>query len=133
MRDVLFLVGRILFSLILVGGGIGQLIDERSAEYAERKGVPSPKLLTQVSGVALLLGGVAIILGVYMDLAALGVAVLVLIIAVLMHPFWNETDANVRQTEMSMFMKNLSIAGGALLIVAVTSDGSPYTLTNAVF
>lgn len=133
MRDEVFLLGRILFSLILVSGGVAQLVDETAADYAEQQHVPSAKLLTQLSGVALLLGGAAIVLGVFMDFAALGIAVLVTVIAFAMHRFWTETGEDAKQTEMSMFLKNLSIAGGALVIVAVTDDTTPYTLTDAVF
>jgi hypothetical protein len=33
-----------------------------------------------------------------------------------MHAFWGETDEGAKQMEMSMFMKNLAIAGGAIVI-----------------
>ena len=134
MRDELFLIGRILFSLILIGSGVGHLTQTGpSAEYAASKKVPSPKLLVQISGMCLVFGGIAIVLGIFMDLAALLIAVLVLLIAFLMHRFWEESDPQAQQVEMSMFMKNVSIAGGALMLVAFTTDFAPYTLTDAVF
>jgi putative oxidoreductase len=135
MRNEVFLLGRILFSLVLVGSGIGHLTQtEGSAQYASYKKVPNAKLMVQISGVCMLLGGAAIILGIVMDLAALLVAILVVMMAVAMHKFWEETDPQTKQGEMAHFMKNLSIAGGALVICAF-SGGSfiPYTLTDGVF
>jgi uncharacterized membrane protein YphA (DoxX/SURF4 family) len=94
--------------------------------------LPNPKIMVQSSGVALALGGAAIILGVWLDLAGLLAAVLVLIIAFMMHRFWEETDPQTKQTEMVMFMKNLSIAGGGLILAAVGTY-APYTITDGVF
>ena len=131
--DIVFLIGRILFALIFVGSGIGHLTDESSAQYAEAKGLPSPKLMAQISGVAMLAGGVGIILGIWMDLALLGMAALVLIMGFMMHAFWKE-GPETRQMEMAMFMKNLSIAGGALAMMALMDGIDPaFTLVDNLF
>ena len=34
----------------------------------------------------------------------------------LMHPFWAEADSMMAQMHMAMFMKNIALIGGALLI-----------------
>ncbi len=133
MRDEVFLLGRILFSLVFLGSGIGHLTQtEGSAQYAAYKKVPSPKLAVQVSGVLMALGALAVIFGVWMDLAGLCLAVLVLIMAFLMHRFWEETDPQTKQVEMAQFMKNVSIAGAGLMIAAI-GWGATYTLTDGVF
>lgn len=133
MREEVFLLGRILFSLVFVGSGIGHLTQtEGSAQYAAYKKVPSPKLAVQASGVLMLLGGLAIILGIWMDLAALGIAILLLMMAFMMHRFWEETDGQTKQVEMAQFMKNVSIAGGALVLVAL-APVDWYTITDSVF
>lgn len=133
MREEVFLLGRILFSLVFVGSGIGHLTQtEGSAQYAAYKKVPSPKLAVQASGVLMLLGGLAIILGIWMDLAALGIAILLLMMAFMMHRFWEETDGQTKQVEMAQFMKNVSIAGGALVLVALAPIDW-YTITDSVF
>ena len=134
MRDEVFLLGRILLALIFIGSGIrGHLMDtEGSTQYAISKKLPNPKIMVQVSGVALALGGAAIILGVWLDLAGLLSAILILIIAFMMHRFWEETDPQAKQVEMAMFMKNLSIAGGGLILAAVGTF-APYTITDGVF
>lgn len=133
MRDEVFLLGRILLAMIFIGSGAGHLMDTESfTQYATSKKLPNPKLMVQISGVAFLLGGAAIILGVWLDLAGLLTAILVLIIAFMMHRFWEATDPQAKQVEMSMFMKNLSIAGGCLILAAVGTL-APYTITDGVF
>lgn len=132
MRDEVFLLGRILFSLVFLGSGIGHLTQtEGSAQYAAYKKVPSPKLMVQLSGVAMLLGGVAVILGIWMDLAGLLLAILLLAMAFMMHKFWEETDPQTKQVEMAQFMKNVSMAGAGLIIS--TFAFAPYTITDGVF
>lgn len=134
MRDFTFLLGRILLSLVFLGSGVGHLTQTAaSAEYAAYKKVPNAKLMVQLTGVLMVIGAAAMILGIFMDLAALLTAILVLVFASVMHRFWEETDPQTKQVEMSHFMKNIAIAGGALILVAATNDFSPYTLTDAVF
>lgn len=132
MRDEVLLLGRILFSLVFLGSGIGHLTQTAgSAQYAAYKKVPSAKLAVQVSGVLMILGAAAVILGIWMDLAGLLLAILVLVMAFMMHRFWEETDAQTKQVEMAQFMKNVSIAGAGLIIS--TFSFAPYTITDGVF
>ena len=112
MRDELFLIGRIVFSLVFLLYGVRHLTQtEGSAGYAEYKKVPSPRIMVQFTGVAMIAGAVAVILGIWMDLAALGLAIFVMAAGLFMHRFWEETDDQTRQIEMAQFMKNVSIAG----------------------
>lgn len=133
MRDELFLAGRILFSLVFIGSGIGHLTKtDATAQYAAYKGVPSPRNAVLLSGVAMLAGAVGIVLGIWMDLAALGLAAFVLAAGLMMHRFWQETDPQTKQVEIAQFMKNVAIAGGALVIASI-GDGAPYTITDGIF
>jgi putative oxidoreductase len=84
--EAIFLIGRILFALLLLGSAFGHLTQsEAMGGYAESRGLPNGKLLTQVSGVALLLGGLSMLLGIWGDAGSLGVAILLVIIAGTMH------------------------------------------------
>jgi uncharacterized membrane protein YphA (DoxX/SURF4 family) len=49
-----------------------------------------------------------------------------------MHRFWEEDDAQTRAGELAQFMKNISLAGGALILLAVSED-APYTITDGLF
>ena len=136
--SVVILIGRILMSAIFVGGALGGHLGqtEQTAGYAELRGVPNSKMLTQLSGVLIGLAGVGVILGVWMDLAALGMAAYSLIAAFWVHHFWTDEDPQVQTVEMSMFMKNLSMAGGALILFAITrvfGDALGFTITGPLF
>lgn len=124
--EVLLLVGRILFGLIFVGSMYGHLSEtEATAGYAEMRGVPNSKMMVQISGVLMGLGGLGVIFGVWMDLAALGLVVYVLIAAFMVHHFWTDDDEMAKNMEMANFMKNLSIAGGGLVIFVLAGAGAP--------
>jgi uncharacterized membrane protein YphA (DoxX/SURF4 family) len=118
------LIARILFAFMFIMSGINHLVPKNVAAmtgYAQFKKVPMAKLSVQLSGVLLALSGLSIILGIYADLGALVVAVLLVLMAVMMHNFW-AADAATKQTEMISFMKNISMAGGALFIFAIAAQ-----------
>ena len=136
METVMF-IGRILFAAMFVLSGINHFTKaEAMTGYAQFKGVPQPKLANLVSGAVLLAGGLSIILGIVADLGALVVSILLVIMAVLMHDFWKQTDPQAKQTEMIGFLKNISMAGGGLFMFAFMSlDGASYgpAITDSLF
>ena len=135
--NTVLLIGRILFALVFIASGLGHLAKvDAMTGYAKFKKVPAAKLSVLVSGALLALGGLSIILGVYADLGALVIAILLILMALKMHDFWTQTDAQVKQTETISFFKNISMAGGALIIFAIAAtEGSDYgwTLTNSLW
>ena len=135
--EIVMFIGRILFAAMFVLSGINHFTKaEAMTGYAQFKGVPQPKLANLVSGVILLAGGLSVILGVVADLGALVVSILLVIMAVLMHDFWKQTDPQAQQTEMIGFLKNISMAGGGLFMFAVMSlEGSTYgpAITDSLF
>lgn len=135
--EIVMFIGRILFAAMFVLSGINHFTKaEAMTGYAQFKGVPQPKLANLVSGVILLAGGLSVILGIVADLGALVVSILLVIMAVLMHDFWKQTDPQAQQTEMIGFLKNISMAGGGLFMFAVMSlDGATYgpAITDSLF
>ena len=120
--SIVMLIGRILFGLIFIASGVNHFkMVDHMAGYAQSKGIPSPKLMVQLSGLACLLGGLSVILGVYADLGALVLAITLIVMAVTMHNFWKVSDPQAKQGEMISFMKNISMAGGALFMFAYIS------------
>jgi len=137
--DVVFIIARVLFALVLLASGLAHFKNtEAMTGYATFKKVPMPKQSVMLSGVLLVLCGLSIVLGVYLDLGALVVAVLLLVMSVKMHDFWAADDAS-KQAEMINFMKNVSMAGAALLMFATLADipagAEPFgpMLTDALF
>lgn len=135
--EEIFLLSRILFVYLIIGSGVGHLTaTDAMAGYAQSKGLSNAKLLVQISGVALLLGGLSVLLGILGDAGSLGLAILLVVTAVLMHPFWKETDGQAKQQEMIAFNKDIALAGGALALYVIFygADGYGfYTITGALF
>jgi putative oxidoreductase len=78
--------------------------------------VPLPEFGVPFTGVLAVLGGVSVALGVWGDLGALMIAAFLLLITPLMHAFWRETDQMQKQAQMTNFMKNFALLGGALVL-----------------
>ena len=119
------IIGRILFGLIFISSGLNHLTkSQHMVGYAQFKKVPAPKASILLSGILLALGGLSVILGVYADLGALVLAALLVIMALKMHDFWSQTDAQAKQTETIAFFKNVSMAGAALFMFALIASGA---------
>lgn len=126
---IAFLVGRVLFGAVLGFMGFNHFLQlEGMSGYAEAKGVPFPRLGVITSGLLLVFGGLAIVLGVYPLIGAAAIAVFFLITTPLMHDFWSVDDPEQQQAEMTNFLKNAALFGTALLIIAVGGTAWPYAL-----
>jgi putative oxidoreductase len=109
------LTGRIFFSLIFLMTIMGHFKSE-TANYAASQGVPFPNVLVPLSGLIAIAGGLCVALGFRAKMGAWLLVIFLVPVTVMMHAFWKETDAMQTQMQMTNFMKNLSLLGGALLI-----------------
>jgi putative oxidoreductase len=73
-------------------------------------------LLVPFSGVLAFAGGLSILLGYRAKLGAWLIALFLVPVTLMMHNFWAVHDPMMAQIHMAMFMKNVSMLGGALLI-----------------
>lgn len=129
--DWLYLIGRVLFSLIFLMSGFGHLTQtDALSQYAASKGVPAPKAATLVSGLMILAGGLSILLGVYMEIGAWLIVFFLLPTSFMIHNFWKVEDPMQKQVEQAMFMKNLSMMGAALVFywLVQTHGYGPFAL-----
>ncbi|HEY3292453.1 MAG TPA: DoxX family protein [Candidatus Nanopelagicaceae bacterium] len=119
MNAVLF-VGRILFAILFVRSGLGHLTKlEAMTGYAKYKKVPAAKFFVALTGVAIILGGIGVALGIYADLGALILAIFCLAAAFKMHNFWAETSPEGKMNESVAFFKDLALAGASLILFVV--------------
>ena len=109
------LIGRFLFSLIFIISSFAHFSSSTIA-YAAKQGVPFSQVLVPLSGVLALLGGLSILLGFYARIGALFLILFLVPVTLVMHNFWAITDMGQAQIQQIMFMKNLAMLGGALLI-----------------
>jgi putative oxidoreductase len=124
--DVIVLIGRVLFVAIFLGSGVAHLTQTRDmAGYVSSKGIPNAALLVQVSGIQMLVGGLMVLLGVWMDLGFLILAAFLLPAAILIHPFWKVEDPEQLNVERAQFMKNLALTGACLALFALVAYVGP--------
>lgn len=103
--------GRALLSLIFIMSGLNKISAyEGTQGYMEAMGVPGGFLPLVIA--LEVLGGLAILVGYKTRLAALALAGFSVMSAILVHADFSD------QMQMMSFMKNLTIAGGFLMIVA---------------
>jgi putative oxidoreductase len=125
------LVGRILFSMVFIVNGLmghfGNL--EQMAQYAGMKGVPAPQLAVIVTGIMLVLGGLSILLGVYIRIGALLLVAFLVSTSLIMHNFWTLDDAMAQMNDMAHFMKDLALAGAAFLVWYLDRKVGPFPLS----
>jgi putative oxidoreductase len=113
------LVARVLLALMFVLAGISKFGSlAGTAGYIASKGLPLPMLLAVATAALEVLGGLALIVGLRARTAALALALFTLLATLLFHNFW-AMPAEQQQVQQLMFMKNLSVAGGLLMVFAL--------------
>ncbi|MDS0281748.1 DoxX family protein [Haloarcula onubensis] len=124
----LFLLARVLFGGVLAFTGLNLFMNAGGMiPYAEAKGLPAPAASVYGSGGLLVFSGLLVVVGAYPVVAAGALAVFLLSSAVTMHDFWAVPE-DQRQDEMTQFLKNVAMAGGAVALLAVAGTAWPYSL-----
>src|SRR5579862_3999163 len=105
-------IGRALFASIFIASVFGHFT---SAEInaAAAHGVPLATVVVPVSGIIALLGGISVLLGYRARFGALLLVIFLVPVTLVMHKFWGVSDPEVAQMQKIMFMKNMSMLGGA--------------------
>ena len=89
------------------------------AGYAASKKVTSPKAMVIISGLMVLLGGLGIVLGVYIGVSVLLIVLFLIPVTFVMHNYWTDTDPNSKMANKINFMKNMALIGAALAFLFV--------------
>lgn len=121
-RDAVMLLARVLLMVLFVIFGWGKLLGFGvTVAYMDRVGVPAPTASAALAVIMELVVGVAIVVGFYTRPLALLLCLYTLAAAIIGHQFWHMIEAD-RIEGMINFYKNVSIAGG-LLLLAATGPG----------
>ena len=107
--------GRFLFALIFLMAGANHF-NKLTIGYAASQGVPLASIAVPLSGVLAIAGGLSILLGYRAKLGAWLIVLFLVPVSFMMHKFWTVSDPMMAQLQMILFMKNVSMLGGALLI-----------------
>jgi putative oxidoreductase len=109
--------GRLLYSAIFITAGFQQIFQaQETIGAAAKQGVPLAHIAVPGAAVIAIFGGVSIVLGYYARVGAWLLVLFLVPVTLMLHNFWGVKNPTLAQTEQIMFMKNLSMLGGALLI-----------------
>lgn len=119
--NILLLAGRIIFGGYFLTMGMMHFKNlKMMTGYTASKGVPLPSLAVMGSGLLILMGGLGVVLGLYIQISLALIAVFLLIVTPTMHNFWKETDPNRKMAEMQNFLKNMTMFGASIALLALS-------------
>ena len=122
-QNVAALLGRILLALIFITSGFGKIGGfEGTAGYIASKGLPLASVVAALTILIELGGGLAVLFGFLTRWAALALAVFSVLAAVIFHAYWGVPADQVMGQQIN-FWKNISIAGGFLVLAAFGAGG----------
>lgn len=114
-QGAVVVLGRFFFALIFLMAGANNF-SRQAIGYAASQGVPLASIAVPLSAVLAVAGGLSILLGYRAKLGAWLIVLFLVPVTLMMHKFWVVQDPMMAQMQMIMFMKNVSMLGGALLI-----------------
>ena len=116
---VLALLGRLMIAAIFLLSAVGQIpkFSDTAAEMVS-EGIPMPKIMLGGAIVFLVAGSLSVAAGFKARIGATLLLVFLLLVTYFFHDFWTQEDPMARQEQMIQFMKNASMMGAMLLVIA---------------
>ena len=116
--SVAFVVGRVLFAVVVGYLAFGNLLDlESTVGYAESKGAPLASISVPLGSLGLVAGAAAVLTGIYPVVGALAIGAFFVPISTIMHVFWT-MEVHGRQHERIHFLQNVGLIAIALIFAA---------------
>ena len=118
MQNPLTLTGRLLLAALFLPAGISKISGfSGTAGYIGSVGLPMPELGAALAIAVEIGGALALIVGWGTRWAALALALFTLAATVFFHNFWAMPAEQVMMQQL-MFMKNVAVVGGLLVLAA---------------
>ncbi len=114
-QGAVVVLGRFFFALIFLFAAPNHFAKQTIA-FSASQGVPFASIAVPLSGVVAIAGGLSILLGYRAKLGAWLIVLFLIPVTLMLHKFWTVQDPMMAQIQMILFMKNVSMLGGALLI-----------------
>jgi len=122
-QNWLSLIGRIALAWIFIEAGFGKLTAiQGTADYIRHAGVPMADVAVWAAIVIELLGGIALAIGWKARWMAALFVVFVAVASYFFHQYWT-ADAAEMMNQKNHFLKNISIIGGMLYVIAFGAGG----------
>ncbi|MFZ1934374.1 MAG: DoxX family protein [Thermoguttaceae bacterium] len=134
LQNLVVLLARLVLSPLFIFGGVNHLRNwNGTIKFMTSKGMgmesvfgSSSPMVVQIllagATAFLLLGGLSLLLGLRARWGAVLLIVFLVPAALIFHDFWNY-DGQIRQLQMANFMKNITLAGGLLMVLACGAGG----------
>ena len=125
INDYIFLLSRIILGFYFLFNGFNHFRNlNYMAEWVKSKNIPVPKLMVVLTGILLLIGGISILFGIYIEIGILALTLFFLPVTFIMHDFWREKDPQMKMIHMINFMKNLALWAAILSLLYVPQPWS---------
>jgi len=120
VQGVLSVAGRVALATIFILSAVGNKIPNFDAvsKVMAAKGIPAPTLMLVGAIVFLIAGGLSVVVGYKARIGAFLLLVFLVLASYYFHDFWRLTDPKEAQEQTIQFMKNLSMMGAMIFIIA---------------
>jgi putative oxidoreductase len=116
----MFCLERAIFGGFFLQSGLHHFQDKQMlTHYAAAKGVSRPDAAVIASGALVLAGGLSVLAGAKPRLGLAAIVGFLVPVSLQMHRFWDVDDPQQKMTETVNFMKNMALAGAALMLMQV--------------
>ena len=120
MKSMLINVSRVLLALYFLVAGIGKFISwDMHVALMETHNMVMVPVLLAIAGIAQVVGSICLLFNKQVVICALGFAVMIVLINLNLHDFWNVYEGVDVRHETQNFIKNLGVFVGFLMLAAV--------------
>ena len=120
MKSLLINVSRVLLALYFLVAGIGKFISwDMHVALMETHNMLIVPVLLAITGIVQVVGSICLLFNKQVVICALGFAVMVVLINLNLHDFWNVYEGVDVRHETQNFIKNLGVFVGFLMLAAV--------------
>ena len=118
MNNLLLFVGRLTLAALFLPAGLSKITGfGGTVGYIESVGLPLAALGAAMAIAVEVVGGAALILGLFTRMAALVLAAFTLLASVFFHAYWAMPADQVFMQQL-LFYKNIAVVGGLLILAA---------------
>ncbi len=119
MESLLWYLGRLLFGGFFLYSAYNHFANLNGmTQYAESKGIPSPREAVIGSGILLAVGGFCVLFNVAVMLGLIALVLFLVPVTFMVHAFWKVQDPMAHMGERVNFTKNLALLGAVLIMLA---------------
>ena len=118
LSNLLVLIGRLTLAALFLPAGLSKITGfSGTVGYIESVGLPLATAGAVIAIVVEIVGGAALIAGLYTRTAAIALAVFTVLANVFFHAYW-AMPAEQAFMQQLLFYKNIAVAGGLLILAA---------------